>query len=90
MLCPRSELTSPLPEWLRPVPIPCPSPSSGSTKNIVTNALCAEEGVPFINSTRDSQEDDGRDAELIALLVAIFETLGLGQKDFRIRLSAIA
>ncbi|MEC8777722.1 MAG: ATP phosphoribosyltransferase regulatory subunit, partial [Verrucomicrobiota bacterium] len=33
------------------------------------------------------EDDVGADAELIALLVAIFETLGLGQKDFRIRLS---
>jgi len=29
----------------------------------------------------------GADAELIALLVAIFETLGLGSNDFKIRLS---
>ena len=33
------------------------------------------------------ESDTGADAELIALLVAIFETLGLSQTDFRVRLS---
>ena len=46
-------------------------------------------GRSFYQFNADLLGEDGvgADAELIALLVAIFETLGLGQKDFRIRLS---
>ena len=48
-----------------------------------------EEGDPFINSTRTCWANPGilADAELIALLVAILETLGLNSELFAVRLS---